>query len=505
MRFFTVNLLILSFFLIINSVQPLKADVVSTTLAPLPDFEVNGATLPRVDVLSVDLGPLGPDIVGKPGETVGWSFKLKWDSNAGDHIVFNDTTLGPDYEFRNAGKYTDLIGQVGGNQDGTMLAGSEWSSPEPFITNTHGIGYFEISPTAVPGTIYRGSLNIGVKVYAGVASSRVLLDQFVVTTEVSVVVGSVDLTDQTITFPEITEKKVTHAPFVLGAQSSSQLPIQYISMKPDLCSIENGVATIHAAGQVAIAAVQEGNTIYNPAPEVVRNFEITKNPATVVIQGSMNQTYNGSDKTFSAVTTPAGLNVKWLCNGEETLPKEPGIYLINAVIESPTYEGVGHERLVISDTSAAPLQAYSDWLLENFTNQEIQAGLVTVKDAVLAGDGSSNLFKYAFGIDAKTPMSEEARAALPRLVSDASFRALVFDMPVTGSSDLVIKIQASSDMNNWSEIARRTRGGEWTGTASVFTGTPNIAGDRAQTIVNETSTQQQPSVRFYRIAVDFNP
>jgi hypothetical protein len=482
----------------------LHADVVSLVLTPLPDHEVNGTPEPRVDVLAVDLDPQGADLVGQPGETVGWSFKINWSSNAGDSLVFNGSTLEPAIEWEQAGVYVDLIGDVGGNQDGSVPANSEWATPEPFIAGTHGIGAFTISGDAVPGTIYRGTLRLGFKVYRVSGETQVLMNNFSLPLEVSLTIGAVDLTEQTITFPEISGKLVNDASFALGAEADSGLPVFYISLNPDLCSVEDGMATIHGAGEVAIVAIQEGDGIHAAAEPVTHNFEISKVPATIGIQGDMEQDYTGGYKLFTAVTEPAGLAVRWLYNGEETPPREPGIYVIHALVNDAVHDGTAQARLVITDNTPAPLIAYSDWLLANFTAQEIQDGLVTVKEAAPSGDGATNLLKYAFGLDPNTAMPAEARAALPRFDNSGGANALVFKLPVVAARDLIIKIEASANLTDWTEIARRTRGGPWTGSAFVFTGTPDETGTRAQTLVAEPPAPEDTQ-RFYRMNLEFSP
>ncbi len=482
----------------------LRADVVSFTVPDLPDHAVGATPTPRVNVLSVDLDPQGADLVGKPGDTIGWSFKISWASNAGDTLVFNGSRLGTESEFASAGTYVDLIGNAGGNQDGGVLAGTEWTSPTPFVAGTHGIGYIPLKATTTPGTLYRGTLSLEFKVYADSGTSRVALGSFSMPIEVTVTIGSVELSEQTITFPEITAKSVTAPAFALGATSDSGLPVEYISLTPDLCTVENGLATVLGAGEVAIVATQPGDTRYTAALPVTRFFEITKNAATVTIQGDLDQTYTGSDKVFTAVTTPADLPIKWLYNGLDVPPREPGIYIIDALINDPAYEGQARARLTITDTSPAPLVAYADWLLEHFTTPEIQAGLVTAKNLALAEDGAPNLLKYALGLDPWTTMTPEARAALPRFAGTGGTNALVFSLPVTASGDLVIKVEASSDLVTWEEIARRTRGGPWTGSASVFTGTPDESGLRAETLVTEPALPVRER-RFYRLNIDFAP
>ena len=73
-------------------------------------------------------------------------------------------------------------------------------------------------------------------------------------------------------------------------------------------------------------------------------------------------------------------------------------------------------------------------------------------------------------------MPAETRAALPRFVSENGTDAMIFDIPVDVAGDRVIKIEALDDLTNQEEISSSPRCGPWTGTASIFTGRPNVTG-----------------------------
>jgi hypothetical protein len=477
----------------------LKADSVSVVLAPLPDFELGGGTESRTDILSIDLGPNGPDLIGQPGQTVGWSFQINWASNAGDSIVFNGSELTPASAFAGGGKYVDIIGELGGNQSRCMLANTVWSSPDPFNPSSDGIGYFTIDPDAIPGTTYQASLLIYVQVFAGSGDQRVRLDQFIIPIEVSVTVGSADLRPQVITLPQIPDKQITDTSFVLNAASDSGLPITYLSLTPNLCTVEDGVVAIHDAGDAAIVAIQDGNALYSPAESVTSYFPIRKNEASIAILGSLEQAYDGNDKGFTATTQPEGLQVKWLYNGMETPPREPGIHIIDALIEDPTYTGKAQARLMITDNRPAPLTNYQTWLEANFSQSEILDGTLTAWNQEPAGDEQMNLMKYALGFDAKTPASSELLDAFPRVANPSVPGSVIVELPAIARADLSLRLQASSNLVDWEEIARRDAGNPWTGSADVFSGTATPDGTRIPTLV----TEPQPAGvnRFYRLQV----
>lgn len=72
---------------------------------------------------------------------------------------------------------------------------------------------------------------------------------------------------QTITFGTLTSKSVGDS-FVLGATTSSGLPVSYSSSNPSLATVAGNVVTIMGVGSVEIIASQAGNSTYAPATEV---------------------------------------------------------------------------------------------------------------------------------------------------------------------------------------------------------------------------------------------
>lgn len=479
-----------------------RADVISSTLAPLPDYSAGGTHEPRLDVLTIEPAEGGSwDLVGKPGDHIGWGFKINWSSNAGDSLSFSGSLL-TEYPLNTLrSTYTDRIGESGGKTGRLVTVGDTWESA--YTPEGGGVG--EMILSGVPNTTYTGGLVLSFDVYDTTTPNPLRIGSFRITVPVSIAVVAPEPLGQTITFAPLAARSLDGAPFTVPASASSALPVTIRSLQPDLCTVgEDGVVTPLAAGTCTLVAEQAGNDFYSPAPMVFQTLEITKAPATVAIQGNLNATYDGTDKLLSATTTPAGLTVKWLYNGETTPPRAPGIYLVDAVIDDPVREGQSQAQLIITDTTPAPLAAYADWLLQHFTPEEIAAGLVTAQNANLAADGTPNLLKYAFGLDPRTTMSAEARAALPRFAGTGGTNGLVFSLPVAPSGDLVIKVEASSDLVIWTEIARRTRGEAWTGSASVFTGTPDVSGVRAETLVTEPATPVYQR-RFYRLNIDFVP
>lgn len=94
-----------------------------------------------------------------------------------------------------------------------------------------------------------------------------------VTTSFTVSAGT-----QSITFPDLTAKTVGDAAFPLGATASSGLTVAYAVDPSGVVTVNNGLATIVAAGTVTITSTQAGNADWAAASPVSRTLVV--NPAT---------------------------------------------------------------------------------------------------------------------------------------------------------------------------------------------------------------------------------
>jgi len=68
---------------------------------------------------------------------------------------------------------------------------------------------------------------------------------------------------------------------------------------------------------------------------------------------SLSQTYNGSPKPATAITTPSGLAVSFTYNGSTTVPTAAGSYTVIGTITDPNYQGSATSTLVIAQASGS--------------------------------------------------------------------------------------------------------------------------------------------------------
>jgi|GEM_PF-887441 len=78
---------------------------------------------------------------------------------------------------------------------------------------------------------------------------------------------------------------------------------------------------------------------------------ISKASATITL-GSLSPTYDGTTKTATATTSPAGQTVDLTYNGSSTAPTAAGSYAVSATINSTNYQGSTTGTLVIAKASA---------------------------------------------------------------------------------------------------------------------------------------------------------
>ena len=71
--------------------------------------------------------------------------------------------------------------------------------------------------------------------------------------------------DQSISFAPIVDHAVGDFPFILEANASSGLPIQFATSDPTKATITGSKVYIHAPGVVTITAIQAGDNRFNSA------------------------------------------------------------------------------------------------------------------------------------------------------------------------------------------------------------------------------------------------
>ena len=176
------------------------------------------------------------------------------------------------------------------------------------------------------------------------------------------VIGSIDVSrNQTINFETLLDKTYGNTPFIVKANSSSTLPVSFISLTTRVCTVTptmnmTGV-TLVGDGVCTVRAIQMGNGNYNPASAVERSFTVVPVQAVVAL-ANLNQTYNGRKKfaTCSAHVSGAGqimlaTRITYSDLGSGIDRVNAGSYGVQCVVNRAGYNGNGSGTLVIRDVN----------------------------------------------------------------------------------------------------------------------------------------------------------
>jgi subtilisin family serine protease len=202
---------------------------------------------------------------------------------------------------------------------------------------------------------------------------------------------------QTISFPVIGNKIFGDPDFATLATSSSGLALSFSSSDAGIASLEaGGVVKIVGAGVAAITANQSGDSNWEPAVRVTREFTVSKALGAVSL-GDLEAVYDGIGKSASVQTSPPGLGVSILYDGFSDEPVNPGSYSVSAVIDDLNYEGSTSGVLRIQDFVGD--SSYEDWKITNFGDPSIPSG------GDEDGDGTPNVVEFYLQLDPLDPLS----------------------------------------------------------------------------------------------------
>ncbi|MBP6863790.1 MAG: hypothetical protein KBC32_00825 [Candidatus Didemnitutus sp.] len=131
--------------------------------------------------------------------------------------------------------------------------------------------------------------------------------------------------------------------------ASSGLPVTF-ALESGPAQLSGAQLTIIGVGTVRVRASQAGNAQFSPAPDVVRDITAAPAPATVQL-GNLSATYDGTAKSISVTTNPAGLATSVTYAGSGTAPTNAGNYAVVATVTDPNYSGAANGTLVIAPAS----------------------------------------------------------------------------------------------------------------------------------------------------------
>ncbi len=228
--------------------------------------------------------------------------------------------------------------------------------------------------------------------------------------------------DQALTFPAMADQLTTDT-VELSATASSGLAVSFVVSSGPAVIADGTNLTFTGEGDVVIVASQAGDVIWNAAPDVTNAFHVTQATATVTL-GNLSQTYDGTARTVTATTVPAGLVVEFTYDGSAAAPVDAGTYAVIGTINDGMYQGSAADTLVVGK---------ADQVIQN----------------VLPADGAQ------VAVGAGAMLSAQASSGLPVAFSRLTYGiARLAGNTLTFVNPGFVQIQASQPGNaNWNAAA----------------------------------------------------
>ncbi len=105
--------------------------------------------------------------------------------------------------------------------------------------------------------------------------------------------------------------------------------------------------TFSTSGRVNIVASQAGDSNWNPAPDTTNTFNVFKAAGSVFLL-DLAQTYDGTARTVTATSMPAGLTVEITYDGLASAPTNAGTYAVTGTVNDLVYQGVETDSLIVA-------------------------------------------------------------------------------------------------------------------------------------------------------------
>jgi hypothetical protein len=222
-------------------------------------------------------------------------------------------------------------------------------------------------PASVTGTTLTLSGVSGeVTVFASHAGNA---DYLPVSDNKSFMVTDPDKLNQTITFGAIPDVEIGVGSLTLTASASSGLTVTYVIVSGP-GSLSGNVITFTGTGAITVTAKQVGNTVYNPAPDVTRSFNVIENIACPDAVDFTDIKICEGDTARLSVTAEYGHSYYWIETGTtdtvsktvvfEEYPVVTTDYIYKEVIDSTGCE--------VSDIYSVYVDPVPEFTFEVLTN-----------------------------------------------------------------------------------------------------------------------------------------
>jgi hypothetical protein len=365
-----------------------------------------------------------------------------------------------------------------------------WSSPANITFGT-ALGAAQLNATANAAGAFTYTPAAGTVLNAG--NSQSLSVSFVPTdtNNNNAATKSVSINvlkaDQTITFNALANKIFGDAPFNLSATSTSGQTVSFsIVLGP--ATLSGDQLTIKGIGHVIVRASLIGDSNHNAAPAVDRAFDVTTASATIALSNLL-QTFDGTAKAPTVVTTPAGLsfNLTYSRNGQAVAsPTGAGNYNVTATVTDPNYQGSANAILVVN--KATPTLAWN-------APANIASGTALSATQLNATANVAGAFTYdpPLGTILSVGLNQLSVTFIP--TDSANFTNASQTVQLTVEQLTSNEINLSQSIYNASEADGHVtitvnRTGDTTGAAAIEYATPDTAGLQNCSVLNGVALQR---------------
>ena len=289
---------------------------------------------------------------------------------------------------------------------------------------------------------------------------------------------------QTITFDPLGNKTFGDAPFILEATASSGLDVSYEIVSGPASLTENQL-TITGAGTVQVKAEQLGDANYDPAPSVIRTFEVAEAGQTIFFEALAARTFGDVPFTLTAtgggssspvIFTSSNLNVATV-NGNEVTIVGAGATTITASQEGDANytaaTNVDQELVISKANQAIVFEALSARTFGDapftlnatgggstspviFTSSNLNVATVNGNELTIVGAGTTTItasqdgdanYTAAANVDQELVINKANQTIIFEALSAQTFGDAPFTLAATGGGSSSPVIFTSSNLN----------------------------------------------------------